>query len=98
MLTTKVVHCEREPYDVYIGRPGPWGNPFVIGEHGTRAEVITKYRDYVLNNPGLLAKLPELKDKVLGCWCKPHACHGDVLVNLLDDEQRKKVQQLLMFT
>jgi hypothetical protein len=22
----------------------------------------------------------ELKGKTLGCWCKPEACHGDVLV------------------
>lgn len=25
---TLVVHCKKAPYDVYIGRPGPWGNPF----------------------------------------------------------------------
>lgn len=25
---TKVVHCKKEPYDVYIGRPSKWGNPF----------------------------------------------------------------------
>ena len=28
--------------------------------------------------------LPELKDKTLGCWCKPEKCHGDVLVELID--------------
>lgn len=26
----------------------------------------------------------KLKDKVLGCWCKPLSCHGDVLVELIE--------------
>ncbi len=38
-----VVHCKRKTYDVYIGRPGKWGNPFEIGKDGNRAEVIEKY-------------------------------------------------------
>lgn len=29
---------------VYIGRPSLLGNPFKIGEHGTRDEVIGRYR------------------------------------------------------
>ena len=81
---TKVVHCKKEHYDVYIGRPSKWGNPFVIGKDGNRQEVIKKYKQYVLNSPELMKSLPELKDKVLGCWCKPQACHGDVLIELLE--------------
>ena len=78
----KVVHCKREQYDVYIGRPSQWGNPFVIGKDGTRAQVIKKYEQWIQTQPALLAALPELKGKVLGCWCSPNACHGDVLVKL----------------
>jgi hypothetical protein len=78
----RVVHCKREPFDVYIGRPGKWGNPFVIGKDGTRAEVIAKYREWLLSQPALVAALPELKDKTLGCWCAPQACHGNVLAEL----------------
>jgi len=78
----KVVHCKKEKYDIYIGRPSKWGNPFQIGKDGTREQVIEKYREYILNNPYLLSCLPELKGKVLGCWCKPMACHGDVLKEL----------------
>lgn len=84
----KVVHCKRNEYDVYIGRPGPWGNPFEIGRDGTREEVVEKYAEWVLTQPDLLAKIQEeLKDKILGCWCKteknPDAlCHGDILVEL----------------
>ena len=81
MMTT-VVHCKRAKYDIYIGRPSKWGNPFVIGTDGTREEVVAKYREYLLNNRELLAALEELEDKVLGCWCSPKACHGDVLAEL----------------
>ena len=81
----KVVHFQREPNDIYIGRPSKWGNPFLIGRDGTREEVIVKYKDWLLNdNPELLRDIHELKGKVLGCWCSPKACHGDVLVELVN--------------
>jgi hypothetical protein len=79
---TRVVHCKREPFDVYIGRPSVWGNPFVIGVHGSRSEVIEKYRAYILASSALLAELSYLRGKTLGCYCAPKACHGDVLAEL----------------
>jgi len=33
--------------------------------------------------------LQELEGKVLGCWCSPHECHGDVLVELLEEQKPK---------
>ncbi len=54
-----VVHCKREPYDTYIGRPGPYGNPFTIGRDGTREEVIAKYRAWISDQPELLARKEE---------------------------------------
>ena len=81
-----VVHCKREPHDVYIGRPSKWGNPFTIGKDGTREEVIIKYLKWLKNQPELIAALPELKGKRLGCWCAPKACHGDMLAKLANDE------------
>lgn len=84
-MTTRVVHCKREPYDVYIGRPSKWGNPYAIDENNTREEVIDKYRLYMLDLEARgLRDLSELKGKVLGCWCAPKACHGDVLARLAD--------------
>ena len=84
-----VVHCQKEQYDVLIDRTTIWGNPYSHKE-GTlakfkvksRKEAIAKYREYLLDNPELLAKLPELTGKTLGCWCKPQACHGDILDEL----------------
>jgi hypothetical protein len=84
-MSDKVVHCSRSGYDVYIGRPSIWGNPFEIGKDGTRAQVVAKYREHVLSSPELMSKLPELRGKVLGCWCAPQLCHGDVLLELIDE-------------
>jgi len=83
-MKTTVVNSRREHYDVYIGRGGQWGNPFLIGRDGTREEVIEKYRVWILGQPGLLRQLPMLKGKRLGCFCAPHPCHGDVLVAMVD--------------
>ena len=27
-----------DPYDVYVGRPSKWGNPFLIGRDGTEEQ------------------------------------------------------------
>ena len=85
MNKTRVVHCKKEPYDVLIDRSTILGNPFIIGRDGTREEVIEKYRSYVPTQPRLMARLRHLKDKTLGCWCKPNACHGDVLAEMADE-------------
>lgn len=73
---------------VYVGRPSKWGNPFKIGKHGTREEVIDKYRVRITacisNNPHVY-DLTELKGKDLVCWCHPQPCHADVLLELAND-------------
>lgn len=73
--------------DVYIGRPGPFQNPFEIGKDGTRAEVLIKYRAYffdrVRRDSEFRKAVLALRGKRLVCWCKPLACHGDVIVEYL---------------
>lgn len=99
---TRVVHCKIEPYDVYIGRPSIFGNPYSHKE-GTLArykvdtieEAVEKYREYVLSNPDLLKAILKLRGKVLGCWCakkgglttqdKPFKCHGQVILELIEE-------------
>ena len=84
---TRVVNCKKEPYDVYIGRPSKWGNPFKIGRDGSRQEVILKYKDMIIANTELIKQIPlELRGKTLGCWCKPESCHGDVLAEMADKD------------
>lgn len=83
------------PY-IYIGRAVPyqipidskWCNPFRLKDKNDmieRHEVIRKYKEYILANSELMNQLHELKDKVLGCWCKPLPCHGDILAELADN-------------
>ena len=80
----KVVHCKKEEFDVYIGRPSKWGNPYSIGKDGDRELVLVKYRAYLENHPELIKQArEELNGKVLGCWCKPNACHGDILIECI---------------
>lgn len=87
----KVVHCRRDSYTVYIGRPSIFGNPFIIGRDGNRREVIQLYREYAKDNEELLEALFSLpSNSVLGCYCKPLACHGDVLVELYKARKRKR--------
>lgn len=67
----------------YIGRPSKFGNPFVIGQHGSRADVIARYETWLLSQPALVeAAKRELRGKSLVCWCAPLACHGDVLLRV----------------
>jgi hypothetical protein len=94
-MNTCVANVRTDKYDKYIGRPSRWGNPFVIGPDGTRAEVIDKYREYILGNEELLSHLPDLEGKILGCYCHPLPCHGDVLVELLESDYiRSKRKQI----
>lgn len=96
-MTTVIHHRLRQPIDeqtgtyVYIGRPSKWGNPFVIGRHGSREEVILKFEEYWHSDGGAMlrvAAIQELTDKVLGCWCKPERCHGDIIAGYVNEYGR----------
>jgi len=82
VLNARVVG-KRRPGAVYIGRPGPWGNPFSIGKHGDRDQVLAAYIDWLHENPDFVARVRrELKGYDLICWCAPCACHGHILRDL----------------
>lgn len=89
-----VVHV-RARYDVYVGRgrcpktgvQGQWGNPFRIGPDGGRHAVLVKYVKWLRGQPHLMERAKrELAGKVLGCWCAPAECHGDVLARVANGE------------
>jgi hypothetical protein len=88
---TFVVHCKKSPHDIYIGRGSKWGNPFVIGIDGTRKQVIEKYEKWIRTQEELLNSLHELDSKILGCWCSPLPCHGDVLLKLIEEQKQIKL-------
>lgn len=80
----KIVNVKEEEFDVYIGRGTKWGNKFIEGVDGTREEVIQLYKEWFLENPVLqVSAIKELQSRVLGCHCKPKACHGDILVDFV---------------
>lgn len=97
---TKVVRIRRsngkivQDCDIYIGRAcsmgnwnlkaSKWGNPFKLSEYSLD-EALKKYEEYVRNNKELIASLPELAGKLIGCWCYPKPCHGDILIKLLKE-------------
>lgn len=90
----KVVHCKKDKFDVYIGRPGPWGNPFshLVGKGDvlvdSREDAIQCYEAYIRDtlssneSEQLKSDLKLISGKVLGCWCSPKSCHGDVLIKI----------------
>lgn len=104
-MPTTVVHVHHAPFDFYIGRPhvefprgSAYENPFHIGKDGNRKEVLGMFVDwwYHPNQRWLRERaLRELKDKIIGCWCKDptkapgrygenHACHGDVIAEFVN--------------
>lgn len=92
----RVVHCKKEKFDHYLGRPFVFGNPFshkegalAIFKVDTVEEAVAKYREWILNQPELIIRVKrELKRKVIGCWCKVKGnepCHGDVLLEIANE-------------
>ena len=71
--------------DVYIGRPSKWGNPFKLDDEDQRDDVIELYRNYILKNEELMSQIEELRGKNLVCYCTPKRCHGDVLMDILNN-------------
>jgi hypothetical protein len=76
------------PFYEYIGRGSYWGNPYSMYEDGNdRSEVIRKYKydfDYEKFPNKERAEVFKLTGKKLGCFCKPLACHGDILADYLN--------------
>ena len=90
---TRVVNIRYNLYDVYIGRAGHgqdgyFGNPFPLEDETQRFEVLAQYREYfykrLAEDPEFKRRIHELRGKVLGCFCKPKTCHGDIIAHYLN--------------
>ena len=94
-METTVVNLRVQPYDVYIGRPSKWGNPFshrrgiegteYVGTIENAVEFYEKYIKVKIRENPTYFDLDELRGMRLGCFCKPGSCHGDVLARLCDE-------------
>ena len=80
-----VVHCKKNEYDVYIGRPPKYDHPFgVLLYHFGLGSVDSPARmgGHTARTDGFIH---ELKGKRLGCWRAPRSCHGDILSRLVNE-------------
>lgn len=76
-------HADAPADAIYIGRGGPWGNPFAIGPGETRESVIAKHRAWLLDRPDEVRRVRNaLAGRSLVCFCYPKACHGDTLIEI----------------
>ena len=101
-MKTTVVNLMNEEYDIYIGRSNPrkglrksiLHNPYKIDRNSgiSRKMSIEMYRKYfyekIKEDPAFKAEVERCRGKRLGCWCKPLLCHGDVIVEYLENEIR----------
>ncbi len=87
----RVVHCKKEPYTHYVGRPSRLGNQFVIGKDGTREQVVIKYKHFAVNNPEILEEIKKLPpDAILACWCSPLDCHANAIMEIYNEIQQSR--------
>lgn len=91
---TKVVNLYKESYNIYIGRAGKgedgyYGNPIVLKQGEERGATIERFKEYFYNrietDEEYRQNILKLKNKTLGCFCKPNKCHGDVYVEYLNN-------------
>lgn len=78
----------------YIGRQSSYnpdehgefvrlGNPYRLTGALSRGEVVNAYEEWARSQPLVLKQIKALpRNAILGCWCKPLACHGDVIIKL----------------
>lgn len=75
---------------VRIDRGTPWGNPYRIGQDGTRGDVLRAHEDWLRLEYELVSEIWRLRDQSLACWCDPLPCHGWLLfylANCTEDQQ-----------
>ena len=95
-MTTVVRVTRPQNYTLYIGRAwaglsdSKWANPYRINRskplHQELSRVLSLYEAYVRSRPDLMKSLYEIDGQVLGCWCAPNLCHGDILVKLRKEQ------------
>ena len=86
---------------VYIGRANgraglrksKWANPYPVTAANDRSTVIAAYSLDWLAKDTFQEKVKELAGKILVCWCKPEACHGDFLAHAADSAHSEVLWQ-----
>ena len=92
---------------IYIGRynrvnqleNSALANPFTIGKHGDRNQVLQLYREWVweqikswqstgtlnpaIENLLMICNRIKTSEVILTCWCHPLPCHGDIIIRCI---------------
>jgi hypothetical protein len=97
-MQTVVVNINTEQFDIYIGRAGRgeggYYNPF--HETGSAEDAVQRFQRYFIDriekDSEFKRRILALKGKRLGCFCKPKACHGDVIADWLNKMEEKEVE------
>lgn len=91
------VYIGRRPDGMHFGNPFPFYEGTVAKgpRVATREESVTCFEAWLRGEAfedveperrqWILEHLHELRDQVLGCHCKPLACHGDILAKFADE-------------
>lgn len=83
--------AESKSLAVRIDRSSKYGNPFILGQDGSRDEVCDAFELYYLpHKPSILADMNNLGGKVLVCHCHPERCHGDCLAEKANARGKNK--------
>lgn len=83
---------------VYVGRPSPWGNPFIVGVHGDSGECVRLHREMVLkkvkDDPNYFRIIKSvLGGKDLVCFCAPEACHAEIYLELANEQADRPLEE-----
>lgn len=86
------------------GHDGYWGNPVKLNSmcpicyevHETRGSTLTCYEKYLRNklekNSTFRRRFLTLQtDDILGCFCRPDACHGDIIIKVWKELKHEKI-------
>jgi hypothetical protein len=100
-MQTIVVNIYKEQFDAYIGRVGRgedgyFGNPFRMENEISREDAVQKFQKYfterIQKDSEFRRRVLAVKGKRLGRFCKPNACHGDVIADWLNKMEQKEVE------
>jgi hypothetical protein len=76
-----IVNFKTTPHEIFIAWPSKWCHP-------DKKVPLKEYEQWVRSQPQLMESIEELRERTLGCWCPPKACHGDVLLYLLQERDQ----------
>lgn len=98
VVNIRLAKCDMYIGRAGYGEDGYFGNPVYVGKpcprcgqtHMDRGSTLPCYRAYfyerLASDPEFYQRVAALRGLVLGCFCKPNPCHGDVIIEWIHSE------------